>query len=477
MTPAERAPGDTKLDRSVPTARRPRSHKFGSLGRRIKKVVTKAGDFNKTEVYFYDGQRIVQINNGSGTMVQQFIAPLTRRSPRSGGAARRHAALGRNGESRADGTQYIDELVMVRVADKGDLYVHQGERSEREWAATGKASRMRASGPRARPEGVSRRRMTAGANWNVIGLTDLGRHVVERSVYTPYGELTVHQDTGFGDRDGDQDVDSTDKATVGTTCTGTVSGSCRILDLDFDGDYDSTDANKFDALTQGAQRHPGRPATNVSQPFAHQALMYEPELAQYQNRARQYDPGKRRFAQRDPFTTTRTLPNYPRDGMNSYQYLMGAPQQQLDPTGLSCGAYTKAGASKWVTTGVARYGVGVTVILPLPAWGEIITTVFPVQAIEWRPVSWLSPAQANQGFICFVSAHASTPCTRHCTKQYTTTTVCGNTITVATQWWESTSKSCSSGRALGQTYSSFGVAACSAFPKLSLLPAPNCCGG
>ena len=26
----------------------------------------------------------------------------------------------------------IDELVMVRVANKGDLYVHQGERSERE---------------------------------------------------------------------------------------------------------------------------------------------------------------------------------------------------------------------------------------------------------------------------------------------------------------------------------------------------------
>jgi len=109
------------------------------LGRRIKKVVTSSGDFNKTEVYFYDGQQIVQINNGSGAMVQQFI----------------------------HGTQYIDELLMVQVADKGDLYVHQD------------------------------------ANWNVIGLTDLGRHVVERYVYTPYGELIVHQDTGFGDRDGE----------------------------------------------------------------------------------------------------------------------------------------------------------------------------------------------------------------------------------------------------------------------------------
>ena len=83
----------------------------------------------------------------------------------------------------------------MRVKDKGDLYVHQD------------------------------------ANWNVIALTDLGGSVVERYVYKPYGEVTVHQDTGYGD------VDSTDKGTVGSTCTGTVSAACRILDLDFDGVY------------------------------------------------------------------------------------------------------------------------------------------------------------------------------------------------------------------------------------------------
>ncbi len=208
------------------------------------------------------------------------------------------------------GTQYIDELVMVRAKDKGDLYVHQD------------------------------------ANWSVIGATDLGRHVVERSVYTPYGELTVHQDTGFGDRDGDQDVDSTDKGTVGTTCTGTVTGSCRILDLDFDGDYDSTDATKFDALTQGAMRHPGRPATNVSQPFAHQGLLFEPELAQYQNRARQYDPGKRRFAQRDPLSLAanplRVLRLLDPRG-TLYCFPSSNPLSGLDPFGLfnvgACIAY------------------------------------------------------------------------------------------------------------------------------------------
>ena len=103
----------------------------------------------------------------------------------------------------------------------------------------------------------------------------------------------VNQETGYGDRDGDADVDSVDKGTVGTTCTGTVSGNCRILDLDFDGDYDATDATKFDALPQGTMHNPGLAASGVQQPFAHQGLLFEPEIGSYQNRARQYDPPKK----------------------------------------------------------------------------------------------------------------------------------------------------------------------------------------
>ena len=137
--------------------------------------------------------RIIETRDGSGNLYQQFI----------------------------HGTQYIDELVMVRVKDKGDLYVHQD------------------------------------ANWNVIGLTDLEGSIVERHVYRPYGEVTVNQETGYGDRDGDGDVDATDKGTPGTDCTDTVTGACRILDLDFDGDYDSMNAHKFAALPQGLARHAG----------------------------------------------------------------------------------------------------------------------------------------------------------------------------------------------------------------------------
>jgi hypothetical protein len=95
-------------------------------------------------LYLYDGQRIVETRVGASptTYHQQFI----------------------------HGTQYIEELIMVRVADKGDLYVQQGERSEREQAAIGKASTDARDRPATCPQEVGTMRTTGGANWNVIGL-------------------------------------------------------------------------------------------------------------------------------------------------------------------------------------------------------------------------------------------------------------------------------------------------------------------
>ena len=202
-------------------------------GRWSEKTVTNAGQYKRTVVTCWDGWQLAATYDGSGNPYQQFV----------------------------HGTQYIDELIMMRVADKGDFYVHQD------------------------------------ANWNVIALTDLGGHVVERYSYTPYGELTVDQLTSFGDRDGDGDVDSTDKGSVGTTCTGTLTGACRILDLDFDGDYDSADATLFDTLTQGVAKHPNQTASAVDMPFGHQGLYYDAELGQYDYRAGHYDPVKHRVMQ------------------------------------------------------------------------------------------------------------------------------------------------------------------------------------
>ncbi|MCH8253296.1 MAG: hypothetical protein IID36_12675, partial [Planctomycetes bacterium] len=242
-------------------------------------VVTNAGDHDGITVYFHDSVaagasagRIIETRDGSSNVVQQIVR----------------------------GVRYIDEIVMMRRIDKGDLYVHQGERSDRERAAIGKADMDVRIRPAARPKGVSTKRTTGGANWNVIFLTDLGGSVVERYVYNPYGQFVVQQETSYGDRDGDGDVDGADKGLPGVTCTGTVAGACRILDLDFDGDYDAADATKFDALDQGLARHPGRRYSGVEQVFAHQGLLYEPEIGSYHNRARQYHPTLRRFVQRDP---------------------------------------------------------------------------------------------------------------------------------------------------------------------------------
>ena len=203
------------LDHRAPTHRCAMN---GPPARRSGESVSDVLDIGKTQVYLYDGQKIIQTNDGSGNMIRQLI----------------------------HGTQYIDELVQMRAADKGDLYVHQD------------------------------------ANWNIIGLTDQGGNVVERCTYTPYGTPTFNPETSFGDWDGDRDVDATDRAAaeVGGACRGSgPSGACRLLDLDFDDDVDDDDLDLFDDLPQGLARHPGRIASGVDQPFGHQGLVFEPENA------------------------------------------------------------------------------------------------------------------------------------------------------------------------------------------------------
>ncbi len=72
---------------------------FDAQGRRMKKVVTNSGDFDGTEVYLFDGHKILETRDGSDNVVRQFI----------------------------HGTRYVgnglwpDELVMMRAIDKGDL--------------------------------------------------------------------------------------------------------------------------------------------------------------------------------------------------------------------------------------------------------------------------------------------------------------------------------------------------------------------
>ncbi|MCO6439101.1 MAG: hypothetical protein J5J06_18565, partial [Phycisphaerae bacterium] len=145
--------------------------------------------------------------------------------------------------------------------------------------------------------------------------------------------LTVNQSTSWGDRDADGDVDATDKGTVGVTCTGTPSAECRILDLDFDGDYDSTDATAFDDLVQGAAKKAGIAHSGVEQVMGHQGLLSDPEAGSCQNRGRHYSTRTRSFLQRDPLTWIHSSGSGFQDGMGLYSYLRNDPIRNLDPQG------------------------------------------------------------------------------------------------------------------------------------------------
>ena len=78
-------------------------------------------------------------------------------------------------------------------------------------------------------------------------------------------------------------MDATDEDAIqtGGACRGgSPPAACRVLDLDFDGDYDSADETLFSALSQGYMLHPGRRFSSLDQPFGHQGLLYEPEALQ-----------------------------------------------------------------------------------------------------------------------------------------------------------------------------------------------------
>lgn len=92
----------------------------------------------------------------------------------------------------------------------------------------------------------------------------------------------------------------------------------------------------------------GLAASRPEQPFAHHGLLFEPEIGSYQNRARQYDLGKRRFNQMDPrefidtfqayfrlATSFRPLEPLLRE-LNLFEYQLGNAVSNRDPLGLTC---------------------------------------------------------------------------------------------------------------------------------------------
>ncbi|MCB0066675.1 MAG: hypothetical protein KDD77_05975, partial [Caldilineaceae bacterium] len=67
----------------------------------------------------------------------------------------------------------------------------------------------------------------------------------------------------------------------------------------------------------------------------HQGLVLDPEIGSYQNRARQYAPGAKRYFQRD-IMFSRKKPVQFSDGMNIYGYLRSSPLRWGDISGRVC---------------------------------------------------------------------------------------------------------------------------------------------
>jgi len=195
------------------------------------------------------------------------------------------------------GTRYIDEVVQLFLQDAGRVYVHQD------------------------------------ANYNVTTLTDLTGRVLERYFYSPYGQLEAVISNHPFDYDDDGDVDADDASMIDADCSGDYSGDCRRLDADGDREIDADDLDIIAAYIGGLSgdtalpRVPSSPRSRLGNPFAHQGLPLDAEIASYQNRARQYNPGLKRFMQKDRLDWG--------DGPNPYAYLRANPLSHRDPQGLS----------------------------------------------------------------------------------------------------------------------------------------------
>jgi hypothetical protein len=116
---------------------------YDGLGRRISKAVSNSADWNCTYAYYHDGQRVIEIRNGSDQAIKQQVW----------------------------GMQYVDELLQVGLnpsPSSGNTC------STMYWAMQ-------------------------DANWNVLGVVDSSGALKERYEYTPYGQRTVFFGPGSND--------------------------------------------------------------------------------------------------------------------------------------------------------------------------------------------------------------------------------------------------------------------------------------
>ena len=282
---------------------------YDALGRRIVKEVQHASNLNTTYHYFYDGQSVIQTDNGApsgGQMLKQYVW----------------------------GLQYIDELCQVGVnqdpanADSSfsGLDTHEENEAEKYYFAL------------------------QDANYNVLGVVSEAGRLVERYEYTPYGQRNVYSHAIIpGDVDGDGFVGTNDLGAITGNYDQNVEGP-NDADLSGDGRISSPDlqivlANFNKGISTGNNNDPLVTHTRLQSArftshglaslgpalceVGHQGLFHDEEFGSQggliHNRARTLHPSLGRFMQRDPLGYV--------DGMNILLIGASNPINYLDAGG------------------------------------------------------------------------------------------------------------------------------------------------
>ncbi|MCL4720186.1 MAG: hypothetical protein KJ057_17115 [Phycisphaerae bacterium] len=213
---------------------------YDGLGRRIEKAVSNCGDLDGTFRFWYNGQQVIEVRDGSSNVLTQAYY----------------------------GTQYIDELVALKL-EHGYALVSQDANYN-----------------------VTTLTDLGGRVLERVFYTEYGQPILESERY--FGDY---------DADGDVDATDDGFLGSGQTCWGTPTGACRVFDFNSDGTLNSSDETIMTALAAAAstnRRHENRTVSPTGMAFLHQGLLFDTGCAAQYNRLRSHSSSLQRFHQRDP---------------------------------------------------------------------------------------------------------------------------------------------------------------------------------
>ena len=226
---------------------------YDGMGRRISKAVDNFDDWDQTYHYYYSGQQMVEMRDGSGQTIKQYVW----------------------------GRMYIDELVQVGI----NIVPASNDNCDHFFYAL------------------------QDANFNVMGIVNHAGRLLERYEYSPYGQRTVYSHGWLAsDIDGDGAVDNTD-LTAYATNYGKSGSEISPPEADIDGSGTVDDTDGTCVAVEWQQSLPADDPL-VLQPhmesfrfvpfggirayglcdIGHQGLLHDKEFALIYNRARYLHP-------------------------------------------------------------------------------------------------------------------------------------------------------------------------------------------